>query len=86
MLAMELRIEDPEIGDLVGRLSDWTGETPDEAVHLALKERLDRLVADDKASYVARVRAITSRVAVLPVLDPREPDDIIGYNEHGLFD
>ena len=86
MWDMALQIEDPEIDDLVGRLSEWTGETPDEAVHLALKERLDRLVADDRASYIARIRAITSRVAALPVLDPREPDDIIGYNEHGYFD
>lgn len=27
---------------------------------------------------------ISARVAALPVLDSREPDEIIGYDEHGL--
>ena len=33
----------------------------------------------------ARVRALQDRLARLPVLDPRTPDEILGYDENGLF-
>jgi hypothetical protein len=29
-------------------------------------------------------RQIAQRAAALPVLDPRSPDEILGYDEHGL--
>jgi hypothetical protein len=35
---------------------------------------------------LARVRTIQAEIAKLPVLDPRSPDEIIGYNERGHFD
>ena len=82
---MEL-LEEGEVKALVERLTTLTGETKSAALHNALKERLDRLVADDREAYIARIRAVTSRVAAMPVLDNRDADDIIGYNEHGLFD
>ena len=31
-----------------------------------------------------RMTEITDGFARLPVLDPREPDEIIGYDEHGV--
>jgi hypothetical protein len=34
---------------------------------------------------LARVRAIQEEVARLPVLDRRDPDQIIGYDERGHF-
>jgi hypothetical protein len=37
----------------------------------------------DAARLLDRIRAIQEEIAQLPVLDPRGPDDIIGYNEHG---
>jgi hypothetical protein len=40
----------------------------------------------DADTLLARVRAIQERVAQLPVLDKRSPDEIIGYNENGYFD
>lgn len=38
-----------------------------------------------QAEAIAAIRAIQEAVALLPILDPRPPDDIIGYNENGLF-
>jgi antitoxin VapB len=32
----------------------------------------------------AQLRCIQERVAALPVLDDRTPDEIIGYDENGL--
>ena len=33
----------------------------------------------------ASVQALQERLARLPVLDPRRPDEILGYGEDGLF-
>jgi hypothetical protein len=32
------------------------------------------------------VHKILDRVATVPILDPRSSDEILGYNEAGLFD
>ena len=82
---MEVHVEEADM-QLVSQLSALTGETETEAIRLAVQERLNRLVSDDHAAYMARIRAITSRVAAMPILDARDPDDIIGYNENGTFD
>jgi len=36
--------------------------------------------------FSRRIEEIVERVKRLPVLDDRTPDEILGYNEHGLFD
>lgn len=38
-----------------------------------------------QAEAVAAIRAIQQAVAQLPVLDARTPEEIIGYDEQGLF-
>lgn len=40
----------------------------------------------DAAVLLARVRALQAQIARLPVLDDRNPDEIIGYDEHGHLD
>jgi len=32
------------------------------------------------------IRRIQERLGRLPVLDPRSPDEILGYDDHGLPD
>ena len=39
----------------------------------------------DSATLLARVRAIQAELSRLQVLDPRSPDEIIGYGETGHF-
>jgi antitoxin VapB len=84
---MALHIQDPETDRLARQLSAATGETITQAVNAALRERL-RIVSPSRSSEekIARIKEITARLAKLPVLDNRTPDEIIGYNEHGLFD
>ncbi len=38
----------------------------------------------DKTRALERVMEIAERISSLPVLDPRTPDEIIGYDEHGI--
>ena len=83
---MAVLIEDPDTDDLVRKLSAATGESATEAINHAVRERLDRLRSKEHRDFVARIKAITDRVAELPVLDARGSDEIIGYNEHGHFD
>jgi hypothetical protein len=76
----------PEVDDLVNQLVATTGETADVAVHVALRERLDRVTHRKGRELLERIRPIQDRVAAMPELDPRPIDELIGYNEHGTFD
>jgi antitoxin VapB len=83
---MALSIKHPEADRLARELAKKTGEGITEAVMHALRERLARL---NKRSRYGRplseeLRAIGERVAALPVLDPRSPDEIVGYDDRGL--
>jgi antitoxin VapB len=82
---MSVLIEDPKTENLAREVSATTGETAAEAVNNALRERLERLRSAEHREFIARIREITDRVAEMPVLDARTPDEIIGYNEHGHF-
>jgi antitoxin VapB len=80
-----LNIKDPEVYKLARQLADATGETLTATVKKALKERLERerrRVPDE--FQLEAIREIVRRIASLPVLDPRTPDEIIGYDEHGV--
>ena len=89
-IAMALHIQNPETDRLARDLSAATGESLTDTVNKALKERLDRITArkaaPDYIARIARIRKITDRIAAMPELDKRHPDEILGYNEHGLFD
>lgn len=84
---MPLYIKNTETDRLARELARRTGETVTEAVTQALRERLAK--ADD---YVPRdlspeermevLREIQERISKLPVLDDRDPDDIL-YDEGG---
>ncbi len=82
---MALSIKDPETDRLARALADATGESITEAIRRVLEERLAR--ESERVSYErmrSDVRRVQERLAGLPVLDPRSPDDLIGYDEHGL--
>ncbi len=51
----------------------------------ALRERLDRLSRTRKSlPLAAELATIRRRCAALPVLDGRTPEEILGYDVHGL--
>lgn len=79
---MTLHIENPEAERLARELAAATGQSVDEAVLAALREKLHELRT--KRHVAERVAAIARRVASSPTLDPRTPEEIIGYDERGL--
>ena len=82
---MALRIA-AETEQLAREIARRTGETPDQAVGTALRERLTRLDRrrQETEQRVDELMAIIERSADRPILDARHPDDIIGYDEHGV--
>lgn len=82
---MALSIKDPEADRLARELVARTGETLTEAVVVALRERLTRVVGRSRSIPLREeLAAIRHRCAALPVLDTRAADDILGYDARGL--
>lgn len=82
---MGLNIRKQETHRLAKRLAELTGETMTEAVTLALRDRLERVRRErTDRSLADELDEIAVRCARLPVLDSREPDEILGYDESGL--
>lgn len=85
---MNLRINDPRIEELAQELAKQTGEDPTAAVIRALEERLTRNTSrrpEDRQARRAAILEIVERFNERPVLDPRSPDEILGYNGQGHF-
>ncbi|HLG06635.1 MAG TPA: type II toxin-antitoxin system VapB family antitoxin [Gemmatimonadales bacterium] len=81
---MALSIKDPETDRLARELARATGESITVAIRAALRERLEREQRRRRRNAGAGIRRIQERIARLPVRDPRSPDEIIGYDRHGL--
>ncbi|MBP7339893.1 type II toxin-antitoxin system VapB family antitoxin [Niveispirillum sp.] len=56
---MALNIKSPEAEKDVRRLAELTGESLTEAMHKAVRERLERLSAEDESAKTARWAEIT---------------------------
>ncbi len=71
-----------------------TGRTPDEVVRDAVSRTGDILPwlsparplppAETKEQMIEGMEAIAARSAARPLVDPRSPDEIIGYDDFGL--
>ncbi len=81
---MPLSLNHPEADELAHALAERMGESVDEAVVNALRERLAR--APDRADGTRRrgeLLAIGRECAALPDYDLRSVDEILGYDEQG---
>ena len=82
---MALNIRNSETEKLAEALAKLTGETKTEAVTQALRDRLSRLRRERAGRRLAdELDEIARHCARLPVLDSRTPEEILGYDEHGL--
>ncbi len=83
---MALSIKHPEADRLARELAKSTGEGITEAIINALRERLARHKRRRRHGrpLSEELRAIGERVAAMPVLDPRSPEEILDYDERGL--
>ena len=81
---MPLNIKSQPAEHAVRELAALTGESVTTAVQRAAEERLTRLRRTrPRGNLAAELMEIGRRCAALPDLDPRTPEDIIGYDEHG---
>jgi antitoxin VapB len=67
---MDLSLKDAETDRLAREVAKLTGESLTEAVRKALAERLEE---------------IALHCASLPSYDTRSPDEIVGYDEKGMW-
>lgn len=82
---MALNIRNRETEQLAEALAKLTGETKTQAVTVALRDRLERLRRQRAGRRLAQeLDEIALHCASLPVLDAREAEDILGYDQHGL--
>jgi antitoxin VapB len=82
---MALSIKSVATEKLARQIAAKTGESLTGAIQKALEERLDRLEHKPGSRILAaQLDEILRRVDEMPDLDPRTPDEIIGYDEHGL--
>ena len=82
---MALSIKHPEAEKLARALASKTGENITETIIKALQERLIR---EEGKSLLPQLKdellKISQRCSALPDLDKRSPDEILGYDQHGL--
>jgi antitoxin VapB len=77
--------ESSEADELARELAKVRGRSITDVVIESLKESLARESGRTKPrSLKEELREIGKRCASLPVLDPRSPDEIIGYDDIGV--
>ena len=82
---MALNIRNAETERLAETVARLTGETKTRAVTVALRDRLERLRRDRSGRSLAQeLKEIAEHCSSLPVLDSRDADEILGYDEIGL--
>lgn len=86
---MTLVIDDPELDRLTRELASATGVSVAEAVQEAVWAKLaacGKMEPKPKKKEIdwAAIREIQRAFREAPVLDDRTPDEIVGYDEHGL--
>jgi antitoxin VapB len=84
---MALSLKDHETDRLAREVVALTGETLTEAIRKALAERLERewLRRGQPGNLADRLREIGEHCASLPDFDSRAPDEIVGYDETGMW-
>ena len=84
---MALSLKDRETDRLAREVAALTGETLPDAVRNALAERLqrERLRRGMPMRLADRLMEIGRHCAALPDYDTRRPDEIVGYDETGMW-
>jgi antitoxin VapB len=82
-----LSLKDKETDRRAREVAALTGETLTDAVRKSLAERLERerLRRGGTLHLADRLLEIGRHCAALPDFDVRSPDDIVGYDETGMW-
>ena len=84
---MALSVKDAEADRLAREISSLTGESLTLAVRRSLAERLDRerLKRGRPRNVAARLEELAQYAAGLPDIDTRSAEEILGYDENGMW-
>jgi antitoxin VapB len=83
---MGISIKNDKAEKLARQVSAETGESLTEAIVHSLEERLERLKGRRSVPDLAEtLMAISRRSSALPDLDTRDADEVLGYDEKGVF-
>jgi antitoxin VapB len=84
---MALSLKDHETDRLAREVASLTGETLTDAVRKALAERLERerMRRGVTSRLADRLEQLGRECAALPDLDPRSPEEIVGYDDTGMW-
>lgn len=82
---MTLILDDEETSRLAQEVAELAGEPVQLAVRAALAERKARLQQRGKPSRAELMLEAAREFAALPDIDSRTPDEIIGYDEIGMW-
>jgi antitoxin VapB len=84
---MALSLKDAETDRLARAVAKLTGESLTEAVRNALAERLERerRKRGRARSLAERLDEIALHCASLPDYDTRTPEEIVGYDDKGMW-
>jgi antitoxin VapB len=81
---MALSIKNPQAEKLAKEVAVESGENMTQAIIHALEERLQRLRRKGAIKELEReIMTISKRCSNIPDLDPRTPDEILGYDQTG---
>lgn len=82
---MGISIKHDGIERLIRELADKRGTSLTDAIGAAVRNELARDSDEQRGEdFRRRVREAQAIFAAAPVLDPRSPEEIIGYDDHGL--
>ena len=81
---MAINIKDPATEALIRQLATRTGVSITESVRDSVAASLSRLPEQDSTRKKMRLEEIVARGRARSVQDLRTPEEIIGYDEHGL--
>jgi antitoxin VapB len=84
---MALSLKDKETDRLARAVAALTGETLTDAIRVALAERLERvrLRRGETIRLAEQIIEIGRHCAALPDIDARTADEIVGYDETGMW-
>lgn len=81
---MSLSIRNPRAEQLARQVAALSGENLTQAIISSLEKRLQELQSEGETDLLAReIMSISRRCRALPDQDPRSPEEILEYDEHG---
>ena len=84
---MALSIRNSQAEQLAREVAAISGENLTQTIIHALEERLERLRGRRTvADTTQEIMAVSKRCSSLPDLDRRSPEEILGYNQSGIFE